>query len=268
MKKLLLIGCGVLLLASPTFAQNEEPANARDQRPPTTIGVDYEYEFFGDGDGDLDPWHMVSGELGHRFSGGTVIGRVNWGRRFGREGMQYEVDAYPKLGRGTYMYLNAGVSSDDIFPDRRFGAQIYRSVGNGFELSIGGRLLQFDATDVKIYTGSVGKYAGNWYVTLTPTFADSDSRDNVSASGQLMVRRYFADADDYAGFRANFGQVPETDILLQQQVDLQSWSVRFERQRAFGHILVRGFVGYREQDLAIDRSRDSIVTGIALRRRF
>lgn len=268
MKKLL-SGMGVVLFSVVTAnAQTDEPQQTGDQQPPTTIGVEYEYEYFGDGEDDLDPWHVVSGELGRRFSGGSVIGRVNWGRRFGQEGVQYEVDAYPKFGKGTYMYLNAGASSDDIFPDRRFGAQIYRSLGNGFEASVGGRFLQFDETDVFIYTGSIGKYSGNWYVTLTPTVADSDSRDDMSASGSLLVRRYFATADDYFGFRTNYGKVPETDILLQQQVDLESWSVRLERQRPFGPVLVRGYVGYREQDLVFDRSRDSVMTGIALRRRF
>jgi YaiO family outer membrane protein len=239
----------VVLSAATLFGQVEEPVNPRDQLPPMSVGVDYEYENFGSGQDDLDAWHMLSAELGRRFSGGSIIGRVNWAERFNQTGLQYEVDAYPRLGKGMYAYLNAGVSSDDIFPDRRFGAQLYRSVGNGFELSIGGRLLQFDDTDVVIYTGSIGRYWGNYYLTFRPTFADSDTRNDMSSSGAVLFRRYYATGDDYIGFRGNFGRVPETDILLQQEVDLESWGARIERQRGFGNLLLRGFIGYRQQEM-------------------
>ena len=259
----------MLLIAMAGVAQETE--REREQGPANTFGFDYDYENFDDdGAVELEDWHLASAELGHRFTGfGSVIGRVNWGKRFGEDGLQYEVDAYPRLGKGTYAYLNAGFSNDDIFPERRYGLQIYRSLGGGFEASIGARLMDFGDSEVTIYTGSIGKYSGNWYVTLQPYFADSDSREDMSQSATVMARRYFRSADDHMTFRGTFGQVPETDILLQQSVELDSWSVRLERQRPLTKtFFIRGYVGYRDQELLFDRERQSILASVGFRARF
>ena len=44
-------------------------------------------------------------------------------------GTQVEVDAYPRLGHGTYLYLNAGLSGASIFPGQRLGAEYYAGLG-------------------------------------------------------------------------------------------------------------------------------------------
>jgi YaiO family outer membrane protein len=269
MKRVLFATAALCLLPLSLLAQSEDnPLNPSGRSgetvPRGTVGVEYEYENFN----DFDDWHSASVELGRKFDRGSITGKVNLARRFAKDGAQFEVEAYPKLWNKAYAYVGGAFSSSDIFPDRRYGLQVYQGLPGGFEISAGARLLDFDGAKTKLYTGSFGRYWGNYYATLQPYFADSDSRDEMSQSLQGMIRRYYSSGDDYLGFRAGYGEVPEVDILLQENIDLSNWSVRVERQRPVGAVLLRGFVGYRNQELTFQRERKSFVGGIAVRKRF
>ena len=252
--------------ASTLLAQvDERPGIVTPTSPRNTVGVEYEYERF---ESELDPWHSLSFELGHKFDRVSIIGRVNRARRFNQDGSQFEIEAYPKLWSRAYMYASVAASSDTIFPDRRYGMQIYQGLGNGFEVSAGARLLDFDGNRTRLYTGSIGRYFGNYYVTLSPYVADSDSRKDLSASLQAALKYYFTDADNNIGFRAGYGRVPETDVLLEQNLELENWSVRVDRQFPVGGLLARVAVGFRDQELTFNRKRQSFLAGLALRKRF
>lgn len=230
----------------------------------TAAGLNVDYENF---DQDLSDWTLVSIELKRRTTRGTLIGRVTRGDRFDRTGVQYEIDAYPKLGKGTYAYLNAGVSSDSIFPDLRLGAQIYRSLPRSWEVSLGARYLDFDTSDVTLLTGSIARYVGNWYLAAQPYFSDKDRGSSASVSG--TVRRYFESRDDYFGIRGSFGEVPDQDIFLAQPVDLQSWSIGLEAKRKLSdRWVISGGAGYRDQELGRTNERQSIYASAGLEARF
>ncbi len=258
----------ILSLAGATtlLAQvGEQPGLVTSTSPRNTVGVEYEYERF---ETELDPWHSLSLELGHKFDRVSIIGRVNRARRFNQDGSQFELEAYPKLWSKAYMYASAATSSDAIFPDRRYGLQIYQGLGHGYEVSAGARLLDFDGARTRLYTGSIGRYFGNYYATLSPYVADSDGRKDLSSSLQAALKVSFADPDNYVGFRAGYGKVPETDVLLQQNLELENWSVRVDRQFPLGGLLARVAVGFRDQELTFNRKRQSFLAGLALRKRF
>lgn len=105
-------------------------------------GLDYGHVRFGGG-ADLDPWHTTTAEVSRKDPGATLIAGLNWAQRFGQAGVQVEMDAYPRIARGTYAYLNAGYSAASIFPVARIGAEIYTSPASGTEASIGVRHLEF-----------------------------------------------------------------------------------------------------------------------------
>src|SRR5882672_94292 len=93
----------------PLFAQTKtRPVDviakpAEPGEPLNKIWLNYEYEHFNR---DFSPWHWASLEYSHRFDWGSLVGRVNWADRFDDTAMQYEVDAYPHLWKGAYLYLN------------------------------------------------------------------------------------------------------------------------------------------------------------------
>ncbi len=153
----------------------------------------------------FDPWDQYSISIGRKFSFGSVIGRVNQARRFNTNGTQVEVDAYPRIRDGTYLYLNAGRSSDSIFPSQRYGFEIFQNLSHAWEASLGTRYLEFDQSIVRIYTGTVGKYIGNYYYLFRANFVPDDAGD--SFSGRMQIRRYYGD-ENYVAISASAGESP------------------------------------------------------------
>jgi YaiO family outer membrane protein len=53
---------------------------------------------------------------------GSFIGRVTHAKRFGDDGIQFEVDGYPRISKTFYTYVNFGYSpSLPVFPTFRNG---------------------------------------------------------------------------------------------------------------------------------------------------
>jgi len=178
----------------------------------------------------FDPMLYNSFTYSRQTKYGSVFGRINFDRRFNKNGTQYEVDLYPKISKGFYGYLNFGISNSFLFPDIRYGAELYKSLPNSFEVSLGFRALQYSTTTT-IYTGSVGWYHGNDYWTFRPYLTPNDS--GVSTSGTIGYRKYRRDAHNYLGFSFGMGYSPEdnhfnTEINAIQIITLKSQKFKAE----------------------------------------
>lgn len=243
------------LLWPTALSSQSEPATPTppgEQRPPTSVGVDYTYTHL---DGDLDPWHLASLSVGRRTSLGSVIGRVNYAERFGSSGVQIEADAYPRVAPGAYGYLNAGYAPSGVFPAWRFGGELFTTLGGGWEASAGARHLRFDSSQVTLYTGSVGKYVGNYWLSLRPYIRPKDG--GLSASASLTARRYFAEASDYVGARVGYGSTPGDRLTSQELERTQAFSASLHGARRLrGDVYGTWSVGYDREELAPDRFRN------------
>jgi YaiO family outer membrane protein len=162
-----------------------------DPRMRNEITAGFQYDDYDDG----SDWQ----EAFTTWKRGALIGRIGRGSRFGLHDAALDVEIYPHLAPKTYAYLAAGLSSDGtLYPDWRAGAELFHAFGNGYEASAGLRHLHFDDA-VAVYTASLAKYAGNWYLAGRGYFSDD------SSNGQLLIRRYFADRS-YAGIRIGTGR--------------------------------------------------------------
>lgn len=154
----------------------------------------------------FDPMQYYSLKYSRKTKYGSISPKLNVNRRFNEIGAQVEVDMYPKIRKGLYAYLNFGVSNSFLFPDVRYGAELYQSLPKSFEISAGFRTLKYSST-TNIYTGSVGWYTGNSYWSLRPYFTPSEM--GTSASATLTYRKYRSDADNYFGVAFGMGLSPE-----------------------------------------------------------
>ncbi len=136
----------------------------------------------------------------------SIIGKVNYSRRFETDGVQFEIDLYPKIAKGLYAYMNVGYSGTSLYPKLRYGAELHQSLPKSFEISFGFRGLEYDSTTT-IYTGSIGWYTGNSYWSFRPYITPGDS--GSSKSGTLNYRKYRSDADNYLTISAGMGFSPE-----------------------------------------------------------
>ena len=224
------------------------------------ITISYSYDYFSNAAYNKDPWQLVYLQYGRKTSLGTVIGRVNYANRFGTNAIQLEADAYPKIGENDYLYLNYGFSDMSIFPNHRGGFEWNHSFPKAFEGSLGGRILHFAGSKrVVIYTGSFGKYFGNYWMSLRPFVTPGN--DGTSVSTYLMVRRYFSDPENYIGLKLGMGSSPDERRLLLDDPNhlahLKSQSVRVDYNHIFSNrwILSTGVAYANEEFWSLSESR-------------
>ena len=259
-----MITCLLMLVASVRVAAQAEPEHRRAGTQSTTFGLDYSYATF---QGDIDPWHVAAASIAHRSSAGAIIGRVNIANRFATKGMQFEADAYPRVSERVYGYLNAGYSRSAIFPEWRFGGELFTTLPDAWEGSLGFRQLRFDGAPVTLLTGSLGKYAGNYWVSLRPYVRDKV--DGLSASANLTARRYYTDADNYVGFRIGYGSTPSDPLTSRELIRTSSISTgvhgsRLIRSRTIGTWLLT----YEREELSSTRTRNRWEIGGGLKLKY
>jgi YaiO family outer membrane protein len=84
---------------------------------------------------------MLYLQYSRKVPAGTLVGRFNYAKRFGIDGMQGEADVYFKISNWNYGYLNVGYSNQSIFPQLRLGGEFYQKLPSAFEASLGVRYL-------------------------------------------------------------------------------------------------------------------------------
>lgn len=205
----------ILARAEDINPSNSEISDLREQIRSKSMYYSVSLNYTGDRFSDIyDPMHLGYLQLSRRTSIGSVFARVNYGNRFRKNGIQEEVDFYPRIKSGIYGYLNYGYSQSDIFPRHRGGGELYGRLPSSMEGSLGFRYLYFGpGSSVTIYTGSLSLYLGNYYFSFRPYITPNGS--SFSRSAGLLVRRYFSDADSYVYARGSIGYTPdERDVQL------------------------------------------------------
>jgi YaiO family outer membrane protein len=192
-----------------------------------TLTVENHYTYFF---GTLSSWNLSSLAYARQFKHGTLIGRVNYGRRFEMQDLQYEIDAYPVLSKSTYAYLNYGYApGKTIFPIHRVGLEVFQALPFAMEASVGLRYLVFEEVKVPVYTGSLSKNFTNWLFSLRPFYTFNEN--NFSQSYQFISRRYLKSPQNFIGLQIGVGVSPD-----QAAVDYQ---ILTEGSRAVGQYLIQ-----------------------------
>ncbi|WP_339840467.1 YaiO family outer membrane beta-barrel protein [uncultured Maribacter sp.] len=178
----------------------------------------------------FDPMSYASISYKQETALGSIIPRINYSNRFGINGVQYDLDLYPKITKGLYAYVNYGYSNSEIYPNHRVGGDLYLNIKGGLEFSAGGRFISFTNTDVSLITNSIGYYTGNYYFSLRSYI--TPSKDNLtSLSGNILVRKYLKGAKNYFGVNVGVGYSPELRQLTSQSQILAETLLYLESQR-------------------------------------
>ncbi|WP_210421324.1 YaiO family outer membrane beta-barrel protein [Olivibacter sp. LS-1] len=202
-------------------------ARISDNSALNAIGIVYNFVHFNKQFDD--PWHLAGISYKRQTKFGSVIAKLNYANRFKTNGFQYELEAYPRISKMFYMYLNAGYSGDvGVFPKYRTGASLYANLPKSFEAEIGYRQLYFtDAT--WMYTASVGKYFRNFWFNFR-TYLTPDNED-ISQSYTFTTRYYIGGANDYFGAAIGTGISPDdknTNVLLEEAYKLRTNKIMLE----------------------------------------
>jgi len=148
-------------------------------------------------------WREWQVSVGRTTPIGSILLKGWRAERFGIEDDQFEFEMYPRLRPGTYAYVAGAYSPKALlYPEYRYAADLYQSLGAGFEGSVGFRRLGF-GRGVNIYAGSLSKYYGSWLFT-GQAFVLPDSA-GTSRSYHGSFRRYFGNTGTYVGLRYGRG---------------------------------------------------------------
>jgi YaiO family outer membrane protein len=232
-------------------------------RRTNAVGATYDYDTF---QGEISPWHTwsVYGRTRTNLTG-ALIARVTQSARFDDFGTLFELDAYPSIGKNGYAYLNVGGSGASFFPKFRFGASYFHNLPKAWEIEGGYRYLGF--TEVtNIITGSLGKYAGNWWFNLRMNvIPDAEA---TGTSGQLTARYYFKTSEDFFSLQLGTGVSPDEETRDQSQL-LNSYRARLGYQQLVSpRFMIYGFTGYSRDELSTDNFRNNINISLGMEYRF
>jgi YaiO family outer membrane protein len=152
---------------------------------------------------DRVAWRETQMSLSRATPLGTILVRGSRAERFGLNDSQIEFEIYPRLRPGTYAYVAGAYAPHALlYPQYRYAADLYQSLGGGFEASAGFRRLGF-GSGVNIYVGSLSKYYRDWLFTgrvfVTPNSA------GTSRSVHASFRRYLGGRGTYVGLRYGRG---------------------------------------------------------------
>lgn len=229
-------------------------------------------------DRELDPMYYGALEYKKKTRWGVLIPRLNYNRRFNINGLQAEVDAYPKFSKSLSGYLNYGFSADPIFPKHRMGGELVKELPKAMEASLGFRHLIFEQDNATILTGTFGLYRGNYYAVLRP-YVVPNAKKGLGVSGNLLVRKYLKDGNNYWGVNLVYGFDTELNqfivngqLLAETLLYLESQRLRLEYQftNKNGTNQYKANIGVNRQELAFSSGNFflSVTAGLAYQVKF
>ncbi|MFS4491902.1 YaiO family outer membrane beta-barrel protein [Maribacter sp. 2308TA10-17] len=211
-----------------------KPENANEDKTPVAkevlnnrIAIRNAFTVF---DQRYDPAIYSSVSLRRQTQAGSLIPRINYSNRNGQHGVQYDLDFYPKFSKRFYAYLNYGYSNASIYPNHKMGGDLYVNLPGAMEFSAGGRYISFATRNVTVFTNSIGHYRGNYYFSLR-SYIRPKENDLIGVSGNLLVRKYLKDAENFFGINVGMGYSPELRQLISGDELLAETLLYVESQR-------------------------------------
>jgi YaiO family outer membrane protein len=158
-------------------------------------------------------WQVTSLEYKRQTVLGAVLGRINYGNRFARTGLQGEVEMYPVISKKLYAYTALSYGSDvTVFPRWRTGAAIYYNFAKSWEAEGGFRYLNFGES-LWLGTAGISKYAGSWLFNIRSFFALHTPIDNQAFFAK--AQRYLKNERDYVWLKVGSGVSPDEGRNIQ-----------------------------------------------------
>jgi len=140
-------------------------------------------------------WRFASIEYVNETKIGPVVGRIDYANRFNMNGYQFEADAYPRISKMFYLYLNAGYSDQvSVFSEWRGAASLFANLPHAYEGELGVRYLYY-TSNIYFYTAYLGKYYKKFYFGLHEYV--TPSTQSLGNTTGFFVRYYYGGSDDY-----------------------------------------------------------------------
>lgn len=151
-------------------------------------------------------WNEQNVSVRRYFAKGSLGVETMSASRFDQRDTAWALDGYASLWDGAYANLRYQKGpSERLFPSYAWRAELFQSVGKGWELSVSDDRMNFGGSRVDIYGLGVARYVGDFYIRLRHT--NVKSAFSSSSGDRLVVRYYYAgNGDDYVEAAAARGR--------------------------------------------------------------
>lgn len=198
----------------PDYTHNEKAYNLYNQ---INLETNYKYQSYaqiglnGSVIGVQNPnegWTLSSVYAQYYTPKGTIGLQTSYQTRPGFEAPQYQIFANPQLTNSNYASLSyAYANNPTLFPDQLVYGEDFQTLPYNFIISAGDTYRKTPLSYLNAYTGSFGKYFGNYYLQLRPTYYVPKSGP-TSLLYTLTAQKYFS-AREYIGFTISEGTAPD-----------------------------------------------------------
>ncbi len=194
------------------------------------IALSYSLDMFD----NIDPHHLVSIGYSKKIAtGNTLAADIYYANRFSKNDFLIELNDYWTIYKKNYLQVGFGYASNaNFFPRYRMGIEYFFTPADKWETSLGVRYMNYPNAanqDVFIFTGSVGNYVGNNWISIRPFYVLQN--DLQSLSVVLKYRLYGKSPMNFWGLEAGVGNSPD-DILTTSQSsfnELMSYHIKVEK---------------------------------------
>lgn len=216
----------------------------------------------------ISPQHLMFIDYAFKIKRHTVIPRLNFASRFGKNDFQPEIDYYHFFNKKRYVYSNFGMSiNETIFPAYRAGLEYYFPIRKKSEASLGGRFLKSDMYEAIIATGNFNTYYKNMWFMIRPFYVFHDIKNTLSTV--LGTRYYLKNPKHFWGFEFEYGNSPDERYTISQtseQLLLQNYRLKFERNTTVFKIHeLKLSTGYSYEEVSSDMFRNRLTFEVLLK---
>jgi len=170
------------------------------------------------------------------------------------------LELYPQLWKGAYGYLDLSLAPKAAFvPGSSLHLEIYQSLLRRFEVSLGGRRMNYAGSGVTVLAASAALYAGPWYPNVRVHW--SGAGPGTEFTWMAGLRRYLADASFVwaaAGRGARSFETAAPDEVLARPAWFAEAGFDFSIVRT---IRLRGYVSRRRETGGPSSTAVALVAG-------
>jgi YaiO family outer membrane protein len=197
--------------------------------------------------GDFESWNIWQFELSRETKYGTIQGDVQQANMFNKNGVQFNINAYPTIYEGLFAHVNIGYSGSEIFPQYRYGVSLFKSLPADYELEAGIRRLEFSSNSINIYTFALSRYWRSYLFTARSYLVPSANGSSQSIT--VLARRYFADPSIYVSLMGGYG-TGSGNIQFQEEINREKlWLASIKAQHPLGdRIYLGGEIGFESEE--------------------
>lgn len=167
-------------------------------------------------------WKTGALEYQYQAKHVTWIANANYANRYGKQGNQWLVQAYPKIGNRAYAQVLMAYSEGKVFPNWTYGSSFFFHFKKYWEAELGVRVFKVNASGITILPENATVQRGGIAYhrqahRLSYTVSNINGTTGNGFTHNVNYRFYLKDMESY--WQASVGTGVSTNTLLSQQFD-------------------------------------------------